>query len=97
MPTRDNIIMMEHRTPKKIELLDGWVFFAWSKKVRRDHLSANIRMRQRYRQRAACRGRQRHCHQVVQRGQGLKIGGLLRTVFSLSIKNRLFKKILISN
>ena len=46
MPTRDNIIMMKCRTPKKIELPDGWVFFARSKRVMRDHLPANIRMTQ---------------------------------------------------
>ena len=28
MPTHDDIIMMKHRTPKKIELPNGQVFFA---------------------------------------------------------------------
>ena len=70
MPTQDDIIMMKRRTPKKIELPNGQVFFAWFKKVTTDHLLANIRMRRRYRQRPVPRGRRFRC-QAVQRGQGL--------------------------
>ena len=83
MPTPDNIIMMKCRTPKKIELRDSRVFFARFKRVTREIYLRNIRMRRRYRQRAKPWGRQCRCHEAVQRGWGLNIGGLLRVVFGL--------------
>ena len=56
---RDRIIMMKRDTPKRVTLPNGRTFIARYERVTRNHLPANIRLRQPYRQRAAPRGRLR--------------------------------------
>ena len=57
MPTRDTIIMMKRVTPKRINLPNGRTFVARYERVTLDKLSANIRLRQPYKQRTALRDR----------------------------------------
>ena len=66
---RNNIVMIKRENPKRVELPNGHVFYAKYKRVNRDALPPNIRIRRRYKQRAAPRGRRRR---AGQRGRGFK-------------------------
>ena len=57
MPTRDNILMRKCQNPKRVSLPDGRTFLASYKHVTRDHLPPNVRMKRRYKQGAAPKGR----------------------------------------
>ena len=59
MPKRDRIIMMKGETPKRVTLPNGRNFVARYKRVKHDHLPANIRLERRYKQRAMPHGRHR--------------------------------------
>ena len=78
MPTWDNIISRKRQVPKRVELTDGRTFLARYERVKMDHLPANIRMRQHYRQRAAPKGR---CRRRSQCRRGL--GSLFRLAINL--------------
>ena len=58
--------MEKLNVPKRVTLPNGRTFVARYKRISRDDLPLNIRMRRTYRQRAAPRGRRRR-----QRGQGI--------------------------
>ena len=58
--------MEKLNVPKRVTLPNGRTFVARYKRISRDNLPLNIRMRRTYRQRAAPRGRRRR-----QRGQGI--------------------------
>ena len=58
--------MEKLNVPKRVTLPNGRTFVAQYKRISRDNLPLNIRMRRTYRQRAAPRGRRRR-----QRGQGI--------------------------
>lgn len=58
--------MEKLNVPKRVTLPNGRTFLARYKRISRDDLPLNIRMRRTYRQRAAPRGRRRR-----QRGQGI--------------------------
>ena len=58
--------MEKLNVPKNVTLPNGRTFVARYKRISRDDLPLNIRMRRTYRQRAAPRGRRRR-----QRGQGI--------------------------
>ena len=78
MPTWDNIISRKRQVPKRVELTDSRTFLARYEQVKRDHLPANIRMRQHYRQRAAPKGRCR-CRGRCRR----ELGSLFRLAINL--------------
>ena len=61
--------MMKRETPKRVTLLDSRTFVARYRCVTRTHLTANIRLRYPYRQRAAPRGK--HQQRAIQPGRGL--------------------------
>ena len=73
MPTRGNIIMRKRQNPKRVSLPNNRTFLAGYDCVTRDHLPLSVRTRQRYKQRAAPKGRRR-CR--GQRGRG--IGSIFR-------------------
>ena len=58
--------MRKCQIPKRVSLPDARTFLARNEHVIRDHLPPNVRMRQRYKQRGAPKGRRR-----CQRGQGM--------------------------
>ena len=60
--------MEKLNVPKRVTLPNGRTFVACYKRISRDDLPLNIRMRRTYRQRAAPRGRRRRRRQ---RGQGI--------------------------
>ena len=60
--------MEKLNVPKRVTLPNGRTFVARYKRISRDDLPLNIRMRRTYRQRAAPRGRRRRRRQ---RGQGI--------------------------
>ena len=60
--------MEKLNVPKRVTLPNGRTFLARYKRISRDDLPLNIRMRRTYRQRAAPRGRRRRRRQ---RGQGI--------------------------
>ena len=70
MPPRNNIVMIKRQTPKRVQLPNGRVFYAKYKRVSRDQLPQNIRIRRRYKQRAAPKGRRRQ--NIVQGRRGFK-------------------------
>ena len=51
--------MMKGETPKRVTLPNGRNFVARYKRVKHDHLPANIRLERRYKQRAMPHGRHR--------------------------------------
>ena len=71
MPPRNNIVMIKRENPKRVELPNGRIFYAKYKRVSRENLPQNIRIRRRYKQRAAPRGRRRRGANI-QRGRGFK-------------------------
>ena len=66
MPIRDKTIMMKRATPKKVTLPNGRTFISRYKRVTRDQLPANIRLRRPYMQRTVPHGRR-----CVQRGRAI--------------------------
>ena len=66
MRRKRNYAMEKLNVPKRVTLPNGRTFVARYKRISRDDLPLNIRMRRTYRQRAAPRGRRRR-----QRGQGI--------------------------
>ena len=66
MRRKRNDAMEKLNVPKRVTLPNGRTFLARYKRISRDDLPLNIRMRRTYRQRAAPRGRRRR-----QRGQGI--------------------------
>ena len=66
MRRKRNYAMEKLNVPKRVTLPNGRTFVARYKRISRDELPLNIRMRRTYRQRAAPRGRRRR-----QRGQGI--------------------------
>ena len=81
--------MEKLNVPKRVTLPNGRTFVARYKRISRDDLPLNIRMRRTYRQRAAPRGRRRR-----QRGQGIL--KFLKKGYRLgkrAIKSRLGRKI----
>ena len=62
--------MIKRQTPKRVQLPNVRVFYAKYKRVSRDQLPQNIRIRRRYKQRAASKGRRRQ--NIVQGGRGFK-------------------------
>ena len=66
MRRKRNYAMEKLNVPKNVTLPKGRTFVARYKRISRDDLPLNIRMRRTYRQRAAPRGRRRR-----QRGQGI--------------------------
>ena len=66
MRRKRNYAMEKLNVPKRVTLPNGRTFVARYKRISRDNLPLNIRMRRTYRQRAAPRGRRRR-----QRGQGI--------------------------
>ena len=82
MPTQDNIVLMKHERPKRIELPDGRTFLARYKWVARDHLPANIRMGRWYWQRVQSWNRHCCCRpcQGGQREQVLNIGRIIMSL-----------------
>lgn len=66
MRRKRNYAMEKLNVPKRVTLPNGRTFLARYKRISRDDLPLNIRMRRTYRQRAAPRGRRRR-----QRGQGI--------------------------
>ena len=46
---RNNIVMMKRQTPKRVELHNGRVFYGKYKRVDKNLLPANIRIRKTYR------------------------------------------------
>ena len=81
--------MQKLNVPKRVTLPNGRTFVARYKRISRDDLPLNIRMRRTYRQRAAPRGRRRR-----QRGQG--ISSFFKKVYKLgkrALNSRLGKKI----
>ena len=66
MRRKRNYTMEKLNVPKRVTLPNGRTFVARYKRISRDDLPLNIRMRRTYRQRAAPRGRRRR-----QRGQGI--------------------------
>ena len=69
MARRGRIIMMKRDTPKRVTLPNGRAFVARYERTTRNHLPANIHLRQPYRQRPAPRGRRRR-QIAVQQGHG---------------------------
>ena len=67
MRRKRNYAMQKLNIPKRVTLPNGRTFVARYKRISRDDLPLNIRMRRTYRQRAAPRGRRRR----RQRGQGI--------------------------
>ena len=61
--------MIKRANPKRVQLPNGRVFYAKYKRVARDALPKNIRIRRKYKQRAAPRGRRRNGRQS---GRGFK-------------------------
>ena len=61
--------MIKRPNPKRVQLPNGRVFYAKYKRVAKDALPTNIRIRRRYKQRAALRGRRRNGRQS---GRGFK-------------------------
>ena len=68
MRRKRNYAMEKLNVPKRVTLPNGRTFVARYKRISRDDLPLNIRMRRTYRQRAAPRGRRRRRRQ---RGQGI--------------------------
>ena len=66
MRRKRNYAMEKLNVPKRVTLPNGRTFVARYKRISRDDLPLNIRMRRTHRQRAAPRGRRRR-----QRGQGI--------------------------
>ena len=66
MRRKRNYAMEKLNVPKNVTLPNGRTFVARYKRISRDDLPLNIRMRRTHRQRAAPRGRRRR-----QRGQGI--------------------------
>ena len=66
MPPRDNIVLIKRKNPKRVELPNGRVFYAKYQRVGRDALPGNVRIKRRYKKKAAPRRR------GVQRGRGFK-------------------------
>ena len=66
MRRKRNYAMEKLNVPKRVTLPNGRTFVARYKRISRDDLPLNIRMRRTYRQRAAPLGRRRR-----QRGQGI--------------------------
>ena len=69
MSPRNNIVMIKRANPKRVQLPNGRVFYAKYKRVAREALPANIRIRRRYKQRAAPKGRRKNGRQS---GKGFK-------------------------
>ena len=67
MPPRDNIVLIKRKNPKRVELPNGRVFYAKYQRVGRDALPGNVRIRRRYKKRAAPGGKRR-----IQGGRGFK-------------------------
>ena len=89
MRRKRNYAMEKLNVPKRVTLPNGRTFVARYKRISRDDLPLNIRMRRTYRQRAAPRGRRRR-----QRGQGIL--KFLKKGYRLgkrAIKSRLGRKI----
>ena len=89
MRRKRNYAMEKLNVPKRVTLPNGRTFVARYKRISRDDLPLNIRMRRNYRQRAAPRGRRRR-----QRGQGIL--KFLKKGYRLgkrAIKSRLGRKI----
>ena len=89
MRRKRNYAMEKLNVPKRVTLPNGRTFAARYKRISRDDLPLNIRMRRDYRQRAAPRGRRRR-----QRGRG--IFKFLKKGYRLgkkAIKSRLGRKI----
>ena len=59
MRRKENYAMKKLDVPKSVDLPNGRTFFARYKRIKREELSPEIRMRRTYRQRAAPRGRRR--------------------------------------
>ena len=68
MRRKRNYAMEKLNVPKRVTLPNGRTLVARYKRISRDDLPLNIRMRRTYRQRAAPRGRRRRRRQ---RGQGI--------------------------
>ena len=89
MRRKRNYAMEKLNVPKRVTLPNSRTFVARYKRISRDDLPLNIRMRRTYRQRAAPRGRRRR-----QRGQGIL--KFLKKGYRLgkrAIKSRLGRKI----
>ena len=89
MRRKRNYAMEKLNVPKRVTLPNGRTFVARYKRISRDDLPLNIRMRRDYRQRAAPRGRRRR-----QRGQG--IGSFFKKAYKFgkkAVKSRLGRKI----
>ena len=89
MRRKRNYAMEKLNVPKRVTLRNGRTFVARYKRISRDDLPLNIRMRRTYRQRAAPRGRRRR-----QRGRG--IFKFLKKAYRLgkkAVNSRLGKKI----
>ena len=89
MRRKRNYAMEKLNVPKRVTLPNGRTFVARYKRISRDDLPLNIRMRREYRQRAAPRGRRRR-----QRGQG--IGSFFKKAYKVgkkAVKSRLGRKI----
>ena len=69
MRRKNNYVMRQLDTPKRVTLPNGRVFYAKYKRVKRSELPPNIILRRNYRQRAAPRGRRRR--RVAQKGRGI--------------------------
>ena len=67
MRRKDNYVMRKLNTPKRVTLPNGRTFLARYKRIPRSELPPHITIRQRYRQRAAPRGKRRR----GQRGRGI--------------------------
>ena len=68
MSARDNIVLIKRQNPKRVQLPNGRVFYAKYKRVGRDALPGNVRIRRTYKKRnRGGRGRRR-----VQGGRGFK-------------------------
>ena len=81
--------MEKLNVPKRVTLPNGRTFVARYKRISRDDLPLNIRMRRTYRQRAAPRGRRRR-----QRGRGIL--SFFKKAYKLgkrAVNSRLGKKI----
>ena len=94
MRRKRNYAMEKLNVPKRVTLPNGRTFVARYKRISRDDLPLNIRMRRDYRQRAAPRGRRRR----RQRGQGIgsffkKVGKKAFTFGKKAVKSRLGRKI----
>ena len=69
MRRKENYAMKKLDVPKRVDLPNGRTFFARYKRIKREELPPEIRMRRTYRQRAAPRGRRRR--RRGQQGRGI--------------------------